>query len=64
MNFNTTYKISLFCSFFLLGCKITKSTLFDSKIPISIEAPYFQSWGAGVKGGGSGVDVFSCKRSK
>ena len=58
MNFKTTYKISLFCLSFLLGCKTTKSTLFVSNSPISIEAPYFQSWIAGVQGGGRGVDVF------
>ena len=43
---------------FLLGCKTTKSTLFVSKPPISIEAPYFQTWVAGVQGGDRGVDVF------
>ena len=58
MRLKITYKISLFCLSFLLGCKTTKPTLFDSKIPISIEAPYFQSWVAGVQGGGRGVDVF------
>ena len=58
MNFKTTYKIPLLCLSFLMGCKTTKPTLFDSKIPISIEAPYFQSWVAGAQGGGSGVDVF------
>ena len=58
MNFKTTYKIPLLCLSFLMGCKTTKPTLFDSKITISIEAPYFQSWVAGAQGGGSGVDVF------
>jgi len=58
MRFKPTYKIPLLCLSFLLGCKTTKSTLFVSKSPISIEAPYFQSWVAGVQGGGRGVDVF------
>ena len=58
MIFNTTYKTSLLCLSFLLGCRTTKSTLFVSKSPISIAAPYFQSWVAGIQGGGSGVDVF------
>ncbi len=58
MRLKITYKISLFCLSFLMSCKTTKPTLFDSKIPISIEAPYFQSWVAGVQGGGRGVDVF------
>lgn len=58
MRLKITYKISLLCLSFLLGCKTTKSTLFVSKPPISIEAPYFQTWVAGVQGGGRGVDVF------
>lgn len=58
MRLKITYKIPLLCLSFLLGCKTTKSTLFVSKPPISIEAPYFQTWVAGVQGGGRGVDVF------
>lgn len=42
----------------MIGCKTTKPMLFASKSPISIEVPYFQSWVAGVQGGGSGIDVF------
>lgn len=58
MSLKITYKIPLLCLSFLLGCKTTKSTLFVSKSPISIEAPYFQTWFAGVQGGDRGVDVF------
>jgi hypothetical protein len=58
MNFKTTYKITLLCLSFVIGCKTTKPPLFVSKSPISIESPYFQSWVAGVQGGGSGVGVF------
>ena len=58
MRLKITYKISLFCLSFMIGCKITKPTLFVSKILISIEAPYFQTWVAGVEGGGRGIDVF------
>ena len=58
MNFKTTYKITLLCLSFMTGCKTIKPTLFVSKSPISIESPYFQSWVAGVQGGGSGVGVF------
>ena len=58
MNFKTTYKITLLCLSFVIGCKTIKPPLFVSKSPISIESPYFQSWVAGIQGGGSGVDVF------
>ena len=58
MSLKTTCKISLFCLFILLGCKTTNSLHYVSEIPILIEAPYYQSWVAGVQGGGRGVDVF------
>lgn len=48
----------MFCLSFMIGCQTTKPALFVSKPPISIESPYYQSWVAGIQGGGSGVDVF------
>ena len=58
MRLKISYKITFLCLSFMIGCKTTKPTLFVSKSPILIEAPYFQSWVAGVQGGGSGVGVF------
>ena len=52
-----TYKISLLCLSFLLGCKSTRSIHFQSEIPFQIESPYYEPWTAGVKGGGSGINV-------
>ena len=57
MSLKTIHRISLFCLFFLLGCKTTNSLHYVSEIPILIEAPYYQSWVAGVQGGGRGIDV-------
>ena len=41
-----------------MSCKSTRSIHFQSEIPLQIESPYFQTWVAGIQGGGSGIDVF------
>jgi hypothetical protein len=55
-------------NFFALGivfltvfnCKTSKESVlqFQSTPPLEISAPYYNTWVAGVKGGGSGVNVF------
>ncbi len=42
------------CSF--SQCSGTRSL--DKKAPVKFENPYYQSWVAGVEGGGSGINVF------
>ena len=58
MNFKNTYIILLLFITLVLGCKSTRSINFQSEIPLQIDSPYFQTWVAGVQGGGSGIDVF------
>lgn len=42
----------------LICCKNLSSKILQSQTPIQITSPYYQSWVAGVKGGGSGITVF------
>lgn len=48
------------CSF--SQCSGSKSL--DKKAPVKIENPYYQSWVAGVEGGGSGLNVFLPMKEK
>tara|TARA_B100000497_G_scaffold125763_2_gene162958 strand:- start:733 stop:1257 length:525 start_codon:yes stop_codon:yes gene_type:complete len=55
-------------NFFVLGivlltvfnCKTSKESVlqFQSTPPLEISAPYYNSWVAGVQGGGAGINVF------
>lgn len=46
-------------SIFLGSCKVISPADIQTTPPFEfLEAPYFQSWVAGVRGGGSGVNVF------
>ena len=44
----------------MVNCKTSKESAiqFQSAAPLEISAPYFNSWIAGVNGGGSGINVF------
>ena len=44
----------------MLNCKTPKESAFDlqSTAPLEISAPYYNSWVAGIEGGGSGINVF------
>ena len=44
----------------VLNCKTSKESVlqFQSTAPLEITAPYYNSWIAGVQGGGSGTNVF------
>jgi len=48
--------------FFLnvFNCKTSQEPVlqFQSTVPLEITAPYYNSWIAGVQGGGSGINVF------
>ena len=57
MNPKNTHIILVLFIVLLLGCKSTRSIHFQSEIPFQIESPYYQPWGSGVHGGGSGIDV-------
>ena len=44
----------------LVNCKTPQESVlqFQSTAPLEIEAPYYNSWVAGIEGGGSGINVF------
>ena len=44
----------------MVNCKTSKESAiqFQSTAPLEISAPYYNSWVAGVEGGGSGINVF------
>ena len=44
----------------IVNCKTSKESVlqFQSTAPLEITAPYYNSWIAGVQGGGSGINVF------
>ena len=44
----------------VFNCKTSKEPVlqFQSTAPLEITAPYYNSWIAGVQGGGSGINVF------
>lgn len=59
MKFTTTLIFgTVFLS--LLNCKTSKESglHFQSTAPLEISAPYYNSWIAGIKEGGSGINVF------
>lgn len=39
-------------------CSSSKEASLQKQAPVNINKPYFQSWVAGVKGGGAGINVF------
>ena len=59
MKFTTSLILGLvFLS--IVNCKTSQESVvqFQSTAPLEITAPYYNSWIAGVQGGGSGVNVF------
>ena len=44
----------------IVNCKTSKEPVlqFQSTAPLEITAPYYNSWVAGIEGGGSGINVF------
>jgi len=47
----------VFVASLFMNCKGSKEIVFESKTSFTIEDIYFQKWVAGVKGGGSGINV-------
>mgnify|MGYP006076227743 FL=1 len=41
-----------------INCSTVKTNTFVEAVPFVITAPYYNSWIAGIKGGGSGINVF------
>ena len=44
----------------IVNCKTSQESVlqFQSTAPLEITAPYYNSWVAGIEGGGSGINVF------
>tara|TARA_B110000879_G_scaffold70942_1_gene99057 strand:- start:219 stop:683 length:465 start_codon:yes stop_codon:yes gene_type:complete len=53
---NQRYIFGLFLLLFSLGC--SNQFKLEKKAPLTFKESYYQEWVSGVKGGGSGVDVF------
>jgi hypothetical protein len=58
MNFKIRDIILALFLILLFGCKTTTPVSFQQSAPFQIEAPYYERWTAGVRGGGSGINVF------
>lgn len=58
MNNKSCLLFYFFISTSFVNCSTVKTNTFTDAAPFIITAPYYNSWIAGIEGGGSGINVF------
>ena len=58
MNNKSCLLFYFFISTSFINCSTVKTNTFTDAAPFIITTPYYNSWIAGIKGGGSGINVF------